>query len=203
LEGDSLDHSSYTPLENINDYRARYTVETIQREFLKLRQEKPLGKITVKELCTRAHINRSTFYKHYEDIYFLEGAMREQLKQLLLGKLSGQSIDDVETLTTQILREVRAVGKDYWALFQSEEGGSLAEEMFLLCYEKSYPVLRKNLTDLSEEQTAYIYDYISAGSGAIIRRWISGKMKEPEELISKRIYTCVKGSLRAAGNKDF
>lgn len=47
------------------DARVRYTVHMIQNVFLELLKEKPVAKITVKEICEHAEINRSTFYKHY------------------------------------------------------------------------------------------------------------------------------------------
>lgn len=37
--------------------------------FTRLLEEKDLQKITVKEICEDAHINRSTFYNHFEDVY--------------------------------------------------------------------------------------------------------------------------------------
>lgn len=37
--------------------------------FTRLLEEKDLQKITVKEICENAHINRSTFYNHFEDVY--------------------------------------------------------------------------------------------------------------------------------------
>ncbi len=33
--------------------------------------EKPIERINVTELCEKADINRSAFYKHYDDIYAL------------------------------------------------------------------------------------------------------------------------------------
>lgn len=38
-------------------------------EFTRLLEEKDLQKITIKEICEEAHINRSTFYNHFEDVY--------------------------------------------------------------------------------------------------------------------------------------
>lgn len=37
--------------------------------FTKILEEKDIQKITVKEICEDAHINRSTFYNHFEDVY--------------------------------------------------------------------------------------------------------------------------------------
>ena len=37
--------------------------------FTRLLEEQDLQKITIKEICEEAHINRSTFYNHFEDVY--------------------------------------------------------------------------------------------------------------------------------------
>lgn len=46
------------------DIRIEKTERAIRNAFLELRAAKPLEKITVKELCSLACINKSTFYSH-------------------------------------------------------------------------------------------------------------------------------------------
>lgn len=41
-------------------------------KFIEFRKEKSTEKITVVELCKEAHVNRSTFYRSYYDIFDLE-----------------------------------------------------------------------------------------------------------------------------------
>lgn len=41
------------------------TKRLIQDALVELLREKPLGKVSVSELCARADVNRTTFYKHY------------------------------------------------------------------------------------------------------------------------------------------
>lgn len=53
------------------DKRIEKTKKAIKEAFLELRKTKPLEKISVKELCEKAYINKSTFYSHYENIYIL------------------------------------------------------------------------------------------------------------------------------------
>lgn len=55
-----------------NDLRVKNTKKRLRQTFAHLMFEKPLQNITVAELCTRAEINRSTFYAHYSDIYDLQ-----------------------------------------------------------------------------------------------------------------------------------
>lgn len=48
-----------------------YTKSIIRKEFIRMLNDKPINKITVKELSERCDINRNTFYYHYSDIYQL------------------------------------------------------------------------------------------------------------------------------------
>ena len=48
--------------------RTRYTRLAMQDALVELLQDQPLGSITVKALCERADVNRSTFYAHYTSI---------------------------------------------------------------------------------------------------------------------------------------
>lgn len=53
------------------DLRVKKTRRNIKEEFMKLLKKKSIDKITVKELCENALINKGTFYLHYNDIYCL------------------------------------------------------------------------------------------------------------------------------------
>ena len=70
-------------MEN-KDYRVRVTKMLIRKEFTQLLKEKPVQSITVRELCERTGINRSTFYNHYQDVYDL----LEQIENEMLGELN-------------------------------------------------------------------------------------------------------------------
>ena len=49
------------------DARVRYTLKMLKDSLLRLLEEKPINKITVKEVCERAELNRATFYLHFSD----------------------------------------------------------------------------------------------------------------------------------------
>lgn len=53
------------------DLRILKTRKSIKSAFLELREGLPLEKIRVNRLCEIAMINKTTFYKHYQDIYAL------------------------------------------------------------------------------------------------------------------------------------
>ena len=70
------------------DIRITKTRKSIADAFLELRARKPIEKITVKELCEKAQINKSTFYTHYRDIYDLSETLEEQFAQQIVGSLT-------------------------------------------------------------------------------------------------------------------
>ena len=90
------------------DIRIEKTKTAIHNTFLELRSRKPLEKITIKELCEKAQINKSTFYSHYKDIYDLSDQLETEVvtsvietipnpancleENLFLGYLSRDSI---------------------------------------------------------------------------------------------------------------
>ena len=53
---------------NRNESRYFKTAAKMDEAFLRLIEEKDLEFITVKEICNKAGVNRSTFYLHYETI---------------------------------------------------------------------------------------------------------------------------------------
>lgn len=48
------------------DTRIQYSRMKLQQALLTLLQTKPIDKVTVKELCETANLNRGTFYLHYD-----------------------------------------------------------------------------------------------------------------------------------------
>lgn len=70
------------------DLRVKKTKTSIINAFLQLRTNKPLERITVKELSDLAEINKATFYLHYKDIYDLSEALETELLDSVFSKLN-------------------------------------------------------------------------------------------------------------------
>ena len=61
------------------DLRMLKTQNAIHEAFYKLRKKLPLERIHVNELCQMAQINKSTFYRHYLDIYDLSNSLESEI----------------------------------------------------------------------------------------------------------------------------
>lgn len=66
------------------DIRVEKTKQGIVNAFIELRSHKEIERITVKELCEKAQINKSTFYSHYHDIYDLTDKLETEIVSSIL-----------------------------------------------------------------------------------------------------------------------
>lgn len=93
------------------DLRVVKTIESIKAAFETLICEKDYEKITVKELCDRARINKKTFYHYYEDLNALLSEMQ--------GELSAGFIDRVKDFA--LPEELDKVNREFF-LYAAEQG---------------------------------------------------------------------------------
>lgn len=70
------------------DIRIEKTKRSIKNAFIELRSRKSLERITVKEVCEKAEINKSTFYSHYQDIYDLSDKLETEVVESIIGSLN-------------------------------------------------------------------------------------------------------------------
>ena len=133
------------------DIRVQKTETAIKNAFLELRAQKSVEKITVKELCQKAQINKSTFYTHYEDIYALSDAMQAETIDFVLGTIDRQgewSVQDPGALTRAIFQATTAHRSLINGLFSVRERPRLANALETgvkeMIYRK-YPELREDV----------------------------------------------------------
>ncbi|CUX25090.1 TetR/AcrR family transcriptional regulator [Clostridium sp. C105KSO13] len=170
------------------DARSRYTIHIIQSVFLDLLKEKPISKITVKEICEKADINRGTFYKHYEDIYDLmkklEEAALNQLELLLLDSMKKGNVPVLITLLTSLL--------SYQDLIESLATNSLNKDFLSKLAEccSQYAISHLPSDDanyINNPNKQYAYSYLAGGTTMLIEHWLKTGAKEAPAVIAEKI----------------
>lgn len=74
------------------DLRVKKTEKAIRAALYQLIQEKPIEKITVRELSEIAEINKTTFYAHYETIYDLIDRLEQETIESITERLDDCSL---------------------------------------------------------------------------------------------------------------
>jgi Transcriptional regulator len=93
----------------MQDRRKKKTEQAIRTAFAKLLSEKDIDKITVKNLCELADINKSTFYLHYKDIYDCADCLQNEIVIELGKAISSYDFMGIITHFTTILEDMMKI----------------------------------------------------------------------------------------------
>ena len=184
------------------DLRSRLTRQIIINSFSELLQTTPLAKITVSAICAKAFINRSTFYRYYENPL----QMYESIEDWFFSEIREYAIEAIETRTEaesfkEQLEGVLQFYKDNYQVvtaLKSKNGNEDFEYKLLMStfafMSEANPTLNRGLSD---SESRFMYCYMAFGSVAVVFGWLDNNMREPVEDVAEFIQTCSSGILAA------
>lgn len=112
------------------DLRTEKTRQSIFNAFLELRARCPLEKITVKELCAKAVIHKSTFYAHYQDLYDLADTLETEVVDQVLDSIQNPeyALERPAEFIRELFRAYHARDALIQTLFSGSRSGQLIEK---------------------------------------------------------------------------
>lgn len=162
-----------------------YTKHVLKESLMALMKTKSIGKITVKELCKIADLNRSTFYSHYKDIYEIIEQMENNIVESVMRNINMEGITSERQLEVfeAIFTELRSNRLELELVHLHPESMKCINIMFDRIYEIASKILKKQFKEFDERHIKYIYGFISRGCAQMGITWIEGGMKEgPKEM---------------------
>lgn len=113
------------------DIRIMKTERAIKNAFLMLRSRKELEKITVKELCEEAQINKSTFYSHYKDVYELSDVIEAEVVNSITRNIVHPEyvMENPSEFTKELFYACFAQNTIIHVLFAGKQRNHLAERL--------------------------------------------------------------------------
>lgn len=130
------------------DKRIIKSKQKIYNAFMEIRAKKDLHKITVKEICEKADINKSTFYEHYEDIFDLSDQLETELVLSVVSNIeSTDSIILNPAFFTEKLFNALTSEKRLNVLFKDSTRSNLVNKLsvsFKNIILEKYPQLKDN-----------------------------------------------------------
>ncbi len=167
----------------VKDVRVRFTKMAIQDAFIKLLDKKPLNKITVKEVCEIAEINRATFYKYYKDHY----DWVEKMEHIMLDNakiiINNINITNTNDIITQFLERFRDKKELITVLHIKYGDKTFYEKFFSLCMLEIHEKIKNENLFSNDEHLRWKEYFLAYGCSGIIRCWIEDGMKEePSEI---------------------
>ena len=150
------------------------TKRKLSRSLISLLTTKSITKIDVSELCDKAGINRTTFYKHYDSLYHLLDELIVQffkrIETLFLNLSSGENTTSKVAYLLKYLKQNREF---VTIIMNNNSFSSISERLiqldFICNLINSKIQYRKNAY-VNED---YYVDFIISGWIAAIRRWVN------------------------------
>lgn len=173
----------------MENQRIRISKTMLKNALMDILKEKPIEKVSIYELCDRAQINRTTFYKYYGNQYDLLSDIENELFIKLNQKIGETCSDGVEGLAV-VLRLLLSESETLITLVNTVPDEVFSEKLF------SLPIICTLLdseisSDFDEMQREYVYLFVCQGAYAIIRKWLNNEKRESPEIIAALIYDLV------------
>ena len=166
-------------LDGTEDLRVQKTIEAIHKAFEEMLYEMNYEKITVKELCERAKINKKTFYRYY--------AVLDDLLAELQGLFTQEYLKRIENY--KVPENLDKINREFF--LYSVEKGPLYEK--ITC-SGSYDYIRSKMVNdvmnskwgqstwlqlLEPSKQAVLLEFIQSASMAVYRKWVADGKKIP------------------------
>lgn len=180
------------------------TAARMDQAFLELLEEKDFAYITVKEICERAGVNRSTFYLHYETVNDLLAESARYIIDKLIGsmpqdttgffeKLPSCPLEELQLITPEYLSPYLNFVKEHRRIFRTavEQASILGlDDAYLaLSHHVFTPIL--NRFHISPSEQKYMMPFYIHGLMGIINEWLKEDCKDSVEHIISVMRICI------------
>ena len=167
------------------DLRIVKTIEGIKTAFEELICEKDYEKITVKELCERARINKKTFYHYYETLDALLAEMQVEMSTVYIERIKDYNLpDDLDKINHEFFVFSAEQGLAYEKITCSRTYHSIRDEMVKKVTDAGWGKSKK-YQKLSDYEKRLLMDFINNAVLTAYREWIEDGKKLPlDEVIA-------------------
>ena len=168
-------------MEKTESRRIQMTKALIRSALVELMGEKTFERITIKELCEQADVNRTTFYKYYSSQFDLLADMEKDLIDFI-SKLIERSESDPGEIIAAACRYLEENLSFARLIVNNNVDPLFPQKLF------SLEILRENvLKNYANTPDAamqeYLFNYVTYGAYRLFCVWLNKEQREsPEEI---------------------
>lgn len=184
------------------------TAARMDEALMSLLEKKDFPYISVREVCQAAHVNRSTFYLHYETMTdLLEEAVQRALRQFyeafspaqwaIRDSIASGPLSSLNLLTDECLTPYLRFMQEHRSLFATVQRHATLmgmDNVYRYLFDHIFsPILARLAVD--EKNRPYIITFYLHGLMAIVQQWLADDCKRSIAEISELMRRCVNGQI--------
>ena len=171
--------------------KTRYTQMVLRDSLIELMKEKSVSKITIKELCETADINRTTFYTHYTDQYDLLRHIGEETlswaREILATFSKKPNKKDMIQNLESIFRYF-SENRNHLQVLMSEQGDLDFQKKLLTTIYEQFVISPSNTDGTNLLIGELYFIFIVNGSIGLIQHWLKNGLNESPREMAEIIY---------------
>ncbi|MEG2457932.1 MAG: TetR/AcrR family transcriptional regulator [Bacilli bacterium] len=173
------------------DKRIINSKNAIKNSFIEILKLKDISKITIKEICERANVNRATFYAHYSNQYNLLENIEDELFLNIKENLNNYSFKFDGSNTIHILEKIF----DYIKANENicnvllNDKGDIDFQKKLICF--IYDECFSKWVCKDSESSDYLYSFVVYGCIGIIQKWFDDGVKKSAKDLAVMTYNII------------
>lgn len=178
----------------------QFTKRAIIEAFMELLNEKPLSRITVKEIVDTCGINRNTFYYHFEDIHaLLVYILDAEAENVIAEHATVESLEEGFIAAAHFALENKRAA---YHIYNSVSREDMERYLNRIAQEVVERLADRMIEEVPEKERVsgddvrLIVSFYKSGLVGMTTEWLAQGMKGvPEEMIT-RLGALLKGSMK-------
>ncbi len=182
-------------MEKREDRRISMTKRMLKDAMTELLREKDIYHIAVRELCEKADVNRTTFYKHYGNQFDLLAEMENDLLHMFEKTISEDRTNNGKTVE-KLLAFLEGDIEFVRILINSNVDPEFPKKLFSLAIIESS--VENMMSSIPKPKNEYVNRFVLFGAYEMARYWLNKEEREsPKEvahIITERLQLNMNGS---------
>lgn len=181
-------------INGTEDLRVQKTITGIRSAFSGMIREMDYEKITVKELCERAMINKKTFYRYYPTLDDLLAELQTEMSTEYSQRVAEfQLPDELDKVNREFFVYSVEKGEMYDKITCSENYSYIRQRMISNVMASTWG-RTEMVKGMTEHERHILYTFIQTSSVEMYRQWVKDGKKVPlEDIINLTTRLLCKG----------
>ena len=172
---------------------ANFTKNAIRASFLRLVNDRPLSKITVKDITDDCGINRNSFYYHFQDIpSLIQEMFTEEIERIIREHPSIESLEECISIACAfavenkraILHIYNSVNRDIFEQYLWQA----CEQTIITYFHTVFPDAQ-----LTEQDRYVLLQYHTCVTFGAVSNWLNAGMRRDLDSIVRRMCEISRG----------